>query len=95
MDKLDKLIELKKEHRNLWYKHGWSCEYFTEDENKQDNKLLNEIDKLQSQGIYCKCSDCGREDDDVDYNSESPNKLMCSGCWNELRDWIKDKCGLC
>jgi hypothetical protein len=94
MKNLSILIKLKEEKRNLWDKHCWSGRWFNEEEEKLDNELRKQINEIQSKGVYCKCSECGIENETVDFTSETPYRMVCDSCWDEIRDYIKDKCGL-
>lgn len=93
-NKVQKLTELKEQKRDLWDSNLWSCQYFTKLDNATDDRLRDEIDKIEKQEIFCKCTECGVEDETVDFKSESPDKLICDDCWDEIREHIKDKCGL-
>ncbi|MCB2300370.1 hypothetical protein, partial [Clostridium tagluense] len=92
--KLEKLIKLKEQRRDLWVRHGWSCQYFTDADNAEDKRLMDEILKIESENIYCECIECGEKDETVDFNSESQDELICEDCWDGIREHIKDKCGL-
>ena len=93
-DKLQKLTKLKEERRDIWVRYGWSCQYFTDIDNSEDKRLMDEIFKIESEDTYCECTECGEKDETVDFNSESQYKLICEDCWDEIREHIKDKCGL-
>lgn len=94
MSELGTLQVLKGIKRDLWEKHGWSCKDFTHKQNILDNELRYKINQIEKKGIYCVCSECNIENETVDYTSETPNRMVCEKCSDELRKHIKDKCGL-
>lgn len=94
MDYLSKLIDLKEKKRSLWDMNCWSSKWFNKEQENQDNQLRKEIAEIELKGIFCKCQECGTQNDTVDFTSETPNKMICEQCSDELRIHIKDKCGL-
>jgi hypothetical protein len=94
MNNLEQLKELKRKRSHIWEVNAWCYLNFSQEDKKEEKELTEIIESIENNGILLKCTECGVVDKTVDFKSESPRKVICDDCWDEIRDEIRDKYGL-
>lgn len=82
-EKLARLTRIKIQLRDIWAMHGWNGSGFTQEEKKTVADLGNEVESIESTGVFNKCSSCGKEKRGVDYGEGSIDNMVCQDCWEE------------